>query len=36
MTERLEDQRNFAVKAFSKEAAYAQENGKVGDTWKIN
>lgn len=28
LTERLEDSKNFAVKAFSKEAAYAQENGK--------
>ncbi|KAL4468378.1 hypothetical protein ABPG72_012272 [Tetrahymena utriculariae] len=28
LTERLEDNRQFAVKAFSKEAAYNQENGK--------
>lgn len=29
MAERLEDDKMFAVKAFSKEAAYAQEKGRV-------
>ncbi len=28
MAERIEDHKNFAIKAFSKEAAYSQENGK--------
>lgn len=28
LAERLEDKRLFAVKAFSKEAAYAEEKGK--------